>query len=193
MASCWSNILQYQYRKKLGKLVEWCFVDWGRITDRGSLFPWSNCSNNTVDSCGFDFDGNPTTHYPTNAINTHAWKQVYIENNTISNVATNSGDGKGIILDFSCNSKLFLCDSTIVRSNIVSGTGVNSKLNYSSGIMMSSAIRCSVYNNVCYNNKAGIAIGRSTCYDNLVCNNTLDNNDYGFWYGCTCNRKCIKK
>ena len=174
------------------KLVEWCFVDWGRITDRGGLFPWSNCSYNTIDSCGFDFDGNPTTRYPTNAINTHAWKQVYIENNIISNVATNSGDGKGIILDFSCNSKLYLCDGTIVRGNIVSGTGVNSKLNFSSGIMLSSAIRCSVYNNVCFNNKAGIAIGRSTCFDNLVFNNTMDNNDYGFWYGCTSTGNILK-
>ena len=174
------------------KLVEWCFVDWGRITDRGGLFPWSNCSYNTIDSCGFDFDGNPTTRYPTNAINTHAWKQVYIENNTISNVATNSGDGKGIILDFSCNSQLFICDSTIVRNNIVSGTGVNSKLNFASAIMLSSAIRCSVYNNICFDNKAGIAIARPTCFDNLVFNNTLDNNDYGFWYGCKTTGNVIK-
>ncbi len=165
------------------KLVEWGFIDWGRITDRGGLFPWSNCSNNVIDSCGFDFNGNPTTRYPTNAINTHAWKQVYIDNNIISNVATNSGDGKAIILDFSSDSQKFICDSTVVRGNIVSGTGVNSSLNYAAGIHMSSAVRCSVYNNICYENKAGICVETITSSNNFICNNTIDGNEYGFWYG----------
>ena len=165
------------------KLVEWCFIDWGRITNRGGQFSWSSCSENIIDSCGFDIEARPTTRYPTNAINTHAWKQVIIEKNIISNVATNSGDGKGIILDFSTNSKIFRCDSTVVRGNIISGTGVNSKLDYAGGIHMSSAERCSVYNNVCFNNKAGISVERETSSNNFICNNTLDNNYYGFYSG----------
>ncbi len=174
------------------KLVEWGFIDWGRITDRGGLFPWSNCSSNIIDSCGFDISGNPTTNYPTNAINTHAWKQVYIENNIISNVATNSGDGKGIILDYSSDSKKFICDSVVVRNNIVSGTGVNSKLNYAAAIHLSSAERCSVYNNICYDNKAGICVESSTSTDNFICNNTMDGNIYGFWFGSPAVRTILK-
>ncbi len=174
------------------KLVEWCFIDWGRITTRGDIFPWSNCSENIIDSCGFDMEGVPTSRYPTNAINTHAWKQVYIEQNIISNVANKGGDGKGIILDYSTNSKIFRCDSTIVRGNIISGTGVNSTLDYAGGIHMSSAERCSVYNNICYNNKSGISVERVTSSHNFICNNTLDNNNYGFWYGCYADGNILK-
>ena len=178
--------------RNTAKLVEWCFIDWGRITNRGNLFSWSNCSQNIIDSCGFDFEGLPTTRYPTNAINTHAWKQVYIENNIISNVANKGGDGKGIILDYSTNSKIYRCDSTVVRGNVISGTGVNSTLEYAGGIHMSSAERCSVYNNICYNNKSGISVERTTSSNNFICNNTLDNNNYGFWYGCYAEGNILK-
>ena len=158
--------------------VEWCFIDWGRITDRDGKFPWSRVAENIIDDCGFDINGAVTTRYPTNAINTHAWKEVYIEDNIITNVGTNSGDGKAIILDHSTDKTKYICDGVVVRRNIVSGVR-HSKLGYAGGIHMSKATNCKIYNNISYNNQSGISLEGSLTLNNEIYNNTLDGNDYG--------------
>ena len=171
--------------------VEWGFVDWGRITSRDGKFEWSRVAENNIDHCGFDVDGNETTRYPTNAIGTHAWKEVYIEDNIISTVGTNSGDGKAIILDHSVDKTKWICDGVVIRRNICSGVRY-SNLEYASGIHLSKATNCKVYNNVVYDCKCGIALDLNITTNNLVYNNTLDGNDAGLWFGSTGTGNIIK-
>ncbi len=171
-----------------GYLIEWGFIDWGRITDRDGKFGWSYVSGNNIDHCGFDINGNETTRYPTNVINTHAWKDVYIEDNKISTVGTNSGDGKAIILDHSTSINtsgirtVYECDGVVVRRNIVSGCRYSSS-GYAGGIHIYDAKNCKIYNNVSFNNQTGITVEGKRSVNNLVYNNTCDGNDAGFWFG----------
>ena len=164
--------------------VEWCFLDWGRIADRGGKFNWSRVAKNIIDYCGFDINGNPTTKYPTNAINTHAWKEVYIEDNIISNVANNQGDGKAIILDHSVDKTKYICDGVVIRRNILSGIR-HTTLNYAGAIHVSKGTNCKIYNNVCYDNISGITLEGPLTTNNQVYDNTLDGNNTGFWFGTT--------
>ena len=171
--------------------VEWCFLDWGRITDRDGKFEWSVVSDNKIDYCGFDINGKPTTKFPTNAINTHAWKEVYIEDNVISNVANCQGDGKAIILDHSVDKTKYICDGVVVRRNILSGIR-NTTLNYAGAIHVSKGTNCKIYNNVCYNNFSGITLEGPYTSNNQIYNNTLEGNDTGFWYGTQTNGNSVK-
>ncbi len=169
-------------------LVEWGFIDWGRITDRNGKFGWSYVAGNKIDHCGFDFNSNVTTRYPTNAINTHAWNDVFIEDNVVTTVGTNSGDGKAIILDHSSSISasgvrtVYPCDGVVVRRNIVSGCRYGST-GYGGGIHIYDGTNCKIYNNVSFNNESGITIEGKNSTNNLVYNNTCDGNDAGFWFG----------
>ena len=170
------------FLRNTGYLIENCFFDWGRITNRDGKFDWSYVAGNVLDHCGFDVNGNPTTKYPTNGINTHAWKEVYIQDNIISNIANIQGDGKCIVLDHSVDKTKYYCDGVVIRRNILSGVR-HSTLEYAAGIHLSKAKNCKIYNNVCYNNKSGISLDLAITTDNFVYNNTLVDNDVGLWFG----------
>ena len=162
--------------------VENCAMDWSSISNRNGKFNWSSWSNNFIDSCGFDIDGIETDDYPTNAIQTHAAKNLMIFNNTISEVGSNSGDGHGIILDYANDSKLYICDSVIVVANTVSGCTRGSS-GSTSGINNFKGRNCLIAFNICFNNQAGIKAESDNSKDNMYVNNVLDDNIYGIYNG----------
>ena len=164
-------------------LIEGNAIDWGGISNRGGKFPYSIWSDNNLKYIGFDIEGNETTFYPDNGFNTHAAKQLIIENNIIDQIGANSGDGNGIILDFASN-YTYVCEDVIVRNNIISGATRGATDN-TSGVRVYRAINCLVYNNVCYKNKAGISVASQYSVNTKVFNNTCDNNVYGIYMGGT--------
>ena len=168
--------------------VENCAIDWGPISDRNGKFEWSVWSENIIDSCGFDLQGNETNDYPTNAIQTHAAKNLYIMNNTVHEVGSNSGDGHGIILDFANDSGLYPCDSVVVFQNVVSGCTRGSS-GSTSGINNFKGRNCLIAFNVCYKNQAGIKAESDISANNKYVNNVLDNNLYGIYNGCSASGK----
>ena len=173
------------------KKVENCAIDWGPISNRNGKFEWSIWSDNQIDSCGFDLEGNETDDYPTNAIQTHAAKNLYIINNTVTEVGSNSGDGHGIILDYANDSGLYICDSVIVYKNVVSGCTRGSS-GSTSGINNFKGKNCLIAYNVCFKNQAGIKAESSNSENNKYVNNVLDDNIYGFYNGCNAPNNLIE-
>ncbi|MEO8399437.1 MAG: right-handed parallel beta-helix repeat-containing protein, partial [Ignavibacteriaceae bacterium] len=162
-------------------LVEGNAIDWGSLSNRNGKFPYSVWSNNTIKYVGFDIEGKETKYFPTNAFNTHGAKQVIIEDNVIDQIGCASGDGNGIIMDYAVNN-YYICEDVIIRRNIVSGARYGAT-GYSSGIRVYRGKNTWIYNNICFNNQAGISLGSNYSYDNKVYNNTLDGNDYGIYLG----------
>ena len=175
-------------QRNIFKKVENCAIDWGPISNRNGKFEWSHWSENTIDSCGFDLDGNETKYWPVNAIQTHAAKNLYIEDNIIHEVGANSGDGHGIILDYANDASLYICDSVVVRRNIVSGC-TRGATGTTGGINVYKGRNCIIAYNLFYLNQAGIKVESSVSRNNLFSNNVLDQNIYGFYNGSSANSR----
>ncbi len=94
-------------------------------------------------------------------------------------------------MDHSVDKSKYICDGVVIRRNICSGVR-HSSLEYAAGIALSKATNCKVYNNVCYNNKAGIALDLVITTNNQIYNNTLDGNDAGLWFGSTGTGNVVK-
>ena len=167
------------------KYVEGYFVGWGAISNRNGKFNWSYVNNNKCEWTGYDFNGNQTKYYPTSVIQTHGWSQTYIENNIISNIgcASQYGENKGIILDYVGSKTLYGCDHLIIRNNVISGNkNGNGSFAKAGAIHSYTGKYNKIYNNICYDDKSGITIETEYSQNNLIYNNTVDDNNYGIYY-----------
>ncbi len=133
---------------------------------RGGLADRSVISGNIIDSVGMKWINNLWGMYHgVNAVQTHAWDNVIIENNTISNFGTTkTGDGHGIILDIAIETGNIIppnvvvekaCDSIIIRNNFIYNALTNTG-GTASGINVYASKRCEVYNNIIFDSQVGI-------------------------------------
>ncbi|HSP88887.1 MAG TPA: hypothetical protein VLN45_12195, partial [Ignavibacteriaceae bacterium] len=170
---------------------------WGRNhPETGDPIEWSIISDNIIDSIGYNYiTKGKTLSNLVNGIESHGWKQVYVQNNTLTYIATrpNNEDGHGFNFDYSANTdngvldSKIVCDSVVVRRNIfayaVANGGTNSLGgNVGAGIQLYyTGVDNEIYDNICYGNGYGISIinPSASTFGNRVYNNTFYGNDVG--------------
>jgi hypothetical protein len=149
-----------------------------------------------MDSIGYNYiTKGKTLSNLVNGIESHGWKQVYVQNNTLTYIATrpNNEDGHGFNFDYSANTEngvlnsKIVCDSVVVRGNIfayaVANGGTNSLGgNVGAGIQLYyTGVDNEIYDNICYGNGYGLSIinPSASTAGNRVYNNTFFGNDIG--------------
>jgi parallel beta-helix repeat protein len=157
------------------------FCDLAPVGWRGGIANRSVVSGNIIDSSGWDYTNGSVLTIPdagfVNVIQTHNWDNWIIENNIISNLTQEMGDGHAIVMDYTLNDNTYKCDSITIRNNILSGAKPSSAYGEvsASGINLYTSRFVQVYNNVIYNNNNGIYFTNRT-ENALVYNNTIDGN-----------------
>ena len=166
---------------------------WGRNhPETGRPIEWSIIGNNRIDSSGYNYITKKGGNVLSGSIETHGWKQVYIQDNFITHSTSYQGDGHAINFDFSpaFDGSRINCDSVVARRNIIAynnrnGWQLSNPLN-SFGTYTSAAIQLywarkdnEVYDNIIYECNYGIVVVQSGKDNNRIFNNTIFKCDAG--------------
>jgi hypothetical protein len=108
-----------------------------------------------------------------NALQLNWCRGLLVQNNIINTVQTSKPDGHGIIIDFAWTDNNYLCDSVVIRGNIISGCNAGKS---SAAIVVYKGKNCEISNNICYNNSSGIKLSSPEAKDAVFYRNTAFNN-----------------